>query len=160
MIRSHFTRLDPQRCRSHRQVNRRQDCVVLRAGLSSAWIIGDKTGTGAKGAVNDLLVAWSIERRYAKDMFRRCGLQKQLCPRSDASFARPTGQFLALIEQRAVVEVSIRQYRDAQIFCQEQHALLRTAMRDRIGADLEMLARATRLKPTASAQGPGAWGPG
>jgi len=30
----------------------------LRAGLPAAWKAGDKTGTGANGANNDLLIAW------------------------------------------------------------------------------------------------------
>lgn len=30
----------------------------LRAGLPPAWRAGDKTGTGARGAVNDLCIAW------------------------------------------------------------------------------------------------------
>ncbi len=30
----------------------------LRAGLPAAWRIGDKTGTGANGAVNDVAIAW------------------------------------------------------------------------------------------------------
>jgi beta-lactamase class A len=30
----------------------------LRAGLPSQWRVGDKTGTGARGATNDLAVAW------------------------------------------------------------------------------------------------------
>ena len=35
----------------------------LRAGLPSDWTVGDKTGTGAKGAVNDLAIAWPPNRR-------------------------------------------------------------------------------------------------
>jgi beta-lactamase class A len=31
----------------------------LRAGLPAAWRIGDKTGTGAHGSVNDIAVAWT-----------------------------------------------------------------------------------------------------
>ncbi len=30
----------------------------LRAGLPAGWRVGDKTGTGANGAVNDIAVAW------------------------------------------------------------------------------------------------------
>jgi beta-lactamase class A len=30
----------------------------LRAGLPAGWIVGDKTGTGRRGAVNDLAIAW------------------------------------------------------------------------------------------------------
>jgi len=30
----------------------------LRAGLSAAWIVGDKTGTGDNGATNDVAVIW------------------------------------------------------------------------------------------------------
>ena len=30
----------------------------LRAGLPAAWRAGDKTGTGARGAVNDVAIAW------------------------------------------------------------------------------------------------------
>ncbi|MBC6981890.1 class A beta-lactamase [Caulobacter sp. 17J80-11] len=30
----------------------------LRAGLPSAWTIGDKTGTGERGTANDIAVAW------------------------------------------------------------------------------------------------------
>lgn len=35
----------------------------LRAGLPSSWRIGDKTGSGARGAVNDIAIAWSPARR-------------------------------------------------------------------------------------------------
>lgn len=34
----------------------------LRAGLPSDWIVGDKTGTGANGAVNDLAIVWPPKR--------------------------------------------------------------------------------------------------
>jgi len=30
----------------------------LRAGLPSAWVVGDKTGTGERGAVNDVAILW------------------------------------------------------------------------------------------------------
>ncbi len=30
----------------------------LRAGMDRAWTVGDKTGTGANGAVNDLAIVW------------------------------------------------------------------------------------------------------
>lgn len=30
----------------------------LRAGLPSAWVAGDKTGTGVNGAANDVAIAW------------------------------------------------------------------------------------------------------
>jgi beta-lactamase class A len=30
----------------------------LRAGLPPAWAVGDKTGTGERGAVNDVAIAW------------------------------------------------------------------------------------------------------
>ncbi|MDT8998946.1 class A beta-lactamase [Paucibacter sp. APW11] len=32
----------------------------LRGGLPSNWRVGDKTGTGARGAVNDVLIAWPV----------------------------------------------------------------------------------------------------
>jgi beta-lactamase class A len=35
----------------------------VRAGLPRAWQAGDKTGTGANGAVNDLCIAYPPERR-------------------------------------------------------------------------------------------------
>ncbi|WP_437958308.1 class A beta-lactamase [Sorangium sp. So ce119] len=34
----------------------------LRAGLPSDWVVGDKTGTGANGAANDVAVAWPPSR--------------------------------------------------------------------------------------------------
>jgi beta-lactamase class A len=30
----------------------------LRAGFPTTWAVGDKTGTGEAGAVNDLAIAW------------------------------------------------------------------------------------------------------
>ncbi|MFL6548129.1 MAG: class A beta-lactamase [Povalibacter sp.] len=30
----------------------------IRAGVSKDWVVGDKTGTGANGAVNDVAIAW------------------------------------------------------------------------------------------------------
>lgn len=35
----------------------------LRAGLPPTWRAGDKTGTGARGAVNDVCVAWPRRRK-------------------------------------------------------------------------------------------------
>jgi beta-lactamase class A len=35
----------------------------LRAGLPATWRVGDKTGTGANGAVNNLAIAWPPERK-------------------------------------------------------------------------------------------------
>jgi len=35
----------------------------VRAGLPKAWTSGDKTGTGANGAVNDLVITYPPERR-------------------------------------------------------------------------------------------------
>jgi beta-lactamase class A len=35
----------------------------LRARLPRNWMVGDKTGTGANGAVNDVLVAWPESRK-------------------------------------------------------------------------------------------------
>jgi beta-lactamase class A len=35
----------------------------VRKGLPKTWVSGDKTGTGANGAVNDLVIAWPLERR-------------------------------------------------------------------------------------------------
>lgn len=35
----------------------------LRAGVPVSWRSGDKTGTGARGAVNDLLIAWPPKRK-------------------------------------------------------------------------------------------------
>jgi len=37
----------------------------LRSGLPSGWRVGDKTGTGANGAVNDIAIAWPSSRRGA-----------------------------------------------------------------------------------------------
>jgi beta-lactamase class A len=34
----------------------------LRAGLPSAWVVGDKTGTGDNGAANDNAIAWPPNR--------------------------------------------------------------------------------------------------
>jgi beta-lactamase class A len=34
----------------------------LRAGLPGAWVVGDKTGTGDRGAANDLAIAWPPQR--------------------------------------------------------------------------------------------------
>jgi len=34
----------------------------LRAGLPSNWRVGDKTGSGANGAVNDIAIAWPPKR--------------------------------------------------------------------------------------------------
>lgn len=34
----------------------------LRAGLPSDWRVGDKTGSGARGAVNDVAIAWPPNR--------------------------------------------------------------------------------------------------
>jgi beta-lactamase class A len=35
----------------------------VRKGLPKTWVSSDKTGTGANGAVNDLVVTWPLERR-------------------------------------------------------------------------------------------------
>jgi beta-lactamase class A len=35
----------------------------LRAGLPRGWQVGDKTGTGPNGAVNDVAIAYPLERR-------------------------------------------------------------------------------------------------
>ncbi len=35
----------------------------VRAGLPKSWQAGDKTGTGANGAFNDLVIAWPPSRR-------------------------------------------------------------------------------------------------
>lgn len=35
----------------------------IRAGLPSAWRVGDKTGTGANGSVNDVAIAWPPQGR-------------------------------------------------------------------------------------------------
>jgi beta-lactamase class A len=35
----------------------------LRAGLPEDWIAGDKTGTGANGAANDVAIAWPPGRK-------------------------------------------------------------------------------------------------
>jgi beta-lactamase class A len=35
----------------------------VRAGIPKSWQVGDKTGTGLSGAVNDLALAWPPERR-------------------------------------------------------------------------------------------------
>ena len=35
----------------------------IRAGLPSDWKVGDKTGTGANGAVNDIAVFWPPNRK-------------------------------------------------------------------------------------------------
>lgn len=35
----------------------------VRAGIPKSWQVGDKTGTGMGGAVNDLVLAWPPERR-------------------------------------------------------------------------------------------------
>ena len=35
----------------------------VRAGIPKSWQVGDKTGTGMSGAVNDLVIAWPPERR-------------------------------------------------------------------------------------------------
>jgi len=35
----------------------------LRAGLPATWRIGDKTGTGAHGATNDVAIIWPPNRR-------------------------------------------------------------------------------------------------
>lgn len=35
----------------------------VRAGIPKSWQVGDKTGTGLNGAVNDLVLAWPPDRR-------------------------------------------------------------------------------------------------
>jgi len=30
----------------------------LRAGIPPGWVVGDKTGTGERGAANDVAIAW------------------------------------------------------------------------------------------------------
>ena len=37
---------------------RRTGLDRLRAGLPAGWRVGDKTGTGANGAANDVAIAW------------------------------------------------------------------------------------------------------
>lgn len=39
-------------------VNARTGLSRLRAGLPAQWKIGDKTGTGHRGAINDVAIAW------------------------------------------------------------------------------------------------------
>jgi beta-lactamase class A len=34
----------------------------IRAGLPPSWKVGDKTGTGRNGAINDLAIAWPPQR--------------------------------------------------------------------------------------------------
>jgi beta-lactamase class A len=34
----------------------------IRAGLPQGWLAGDKTGTGARGSVNDVAIAWPVGR--------------------------------------------------------------------------------------------------
>jgi beta-lactamase class A len=34
----------------------------LRAGLPTDWVVGDKTGSGARGTVNDVAVLWPPHR--------------------------------------------------------------------------------------------------
>ena len=43
-------------------VNSRTGLQRIRAGLPSDWRAGDKTGTGANGAANDIAVAWPPRR--------------------------------------------------------------------------------------------------
>jgi beta-lactamase class A len=38
--------------------NCRTGTARIRAGLPPTWIAGDKTGTGANGAVNDVAIIW------------------------------------------------------------------------------------------------------
>jgi beta-lactamase class A len=35
----------------------------LRAGLPATWRVGDKTGTGERGATNDVAIAWPPGRK-------------------------------------------------------------------------------------------------
>jgi beta-lactamase class A len=35
----------------------------IRAGLPKTWAVGDKTGTGENGAVNDIAIGWPPGRR-------------------------------------------------------------------------------------------------
>lgn len=41
----------------------------LRAGLPKDWTVGDKTGTGERGAVNDVAIAW---RKYHSPILIAC----------------------------------------------------------------------------------------
>lgn len=34
----------------------------IRAGVPAGWVVGDKTGTGAYGATNDIAIVWPAER--------------------------------------------------------------------------------------------------
>src|SRR5690606_1135013 len=57
-------------------------------------------------------------------------LEKHLCPGRDAHLSRPAGERFALDapEQRAVVEVAIREHRDSELLCEREHSLLRAAL--------------------------------
>lgn len=53
---------------SHKQliawmVNVRTGMKRIRAGLPANWTVGDKTGTGSNGAVNDVAIAWPPGRK-------------------------------------------------------------------------------------------------
>ena len=43
-------------------VNSRTGLQRIRAGLPADWKAGDKTGTGANGAVNDIAIVWPPNR--------------------------------------------------------------------------------------------------
>ncbi len=43
--------------------NARTGLERVRAGIPKSWQVGDKSGTGMSGAVNDLALAWPPERR-------------------------------------------------------------------------------------------------
>lgn len=44
----------------------------LRAGLPSSWRAGDKTGTGERGAVNDVAIAWPSPHRASGPLLVAC----------------------------------------------------------------------------------------
>jgi beta-lactamase class A len=44
-------------------INASTGLKMVRQGLPTAWKVGDKTGKGANGAVNDLVIAWPPGRK-------------------------------------------------------------------------------------------------
>lgn len=44
-------------------INASTGLKMFRQGLPTEWKVGDKTGKGANGAVNDLVIAWPPGRK-------------------------------------------------------------------------------------------------
>ena len=78
-------------------VNCRTGLHRIRGGLPAGWVAGDKTGNGARGAANDLAIAWPPGRPPVlmalyldggvAEADTRAAVQREVAKRVSAAFA-------------------------------------------------------------------------